>query len=388
MTGHILFTGKYMKGFKKAWEELGYRFYEAPEELTKEPSEKNRKIIRNAMQSQNIDMIFSFDFMPGVSVACAELNICYISWIWDCPHNSLLHKSAREKTNRIFVFDYVQYQDLLARGFQNVYYLPLSPDCDGFLEVIEKDAGKSRERFGEEVVFLGNIYNDDKHGLYDKIQYLPPYVRGYLDSLMEAQKLLWGVDLIRGGISDAVWAEIKKYVNWDLGENYEEGIYEQIIGDMIGKKIAQLERIEMCSYLAEHFKFTLYSGSDTSFNKNIKNKGYAMYDTQMPLIFHYSKINIHITIRSITSGIPLRVMDVLACGGFLLTNYQPEIAEYFEDGKDLVIYQDLPDLYEKIAYYLEHDEEREEIAKSGQRKVRELFHYRNQIGKILEIIGE
>ena len=198
MTGHILFTGKYMKGFKKAWEELGYRFYEAPEELTKEPSEKNRKIIRNAMQSQNIDMIFSFDFMPGVSVACAELNICYISWIWDCPHNSLLHKSAREKTNRIFVFDYVQYQDLLARGFQNVYYLPLSPDCDGFLEVIEKDAGKSRERFGEEVVFLGNIYNDDKHGLYDKIQYLPPYVRGYLDSLMEAQKLLWGVDLIRG----------------------------------------------------------------------------------------------------------------------------------------------------------------------------------------------
>lgn len=78
----------------------------------------------------------------------------------------------------------------------------------------------------------------------------------------------------------------------------------------------------------------------------------------------------------------------MACGGFLLTNYQDEIAEYFVNGEELVIYSDLDDMCEKIKYYLEHDEERERIAKAGQAKVRELFSYDNRISDIAMILRE
>ena len=78
----------------------------------------------------------------------------------------------------------------------------------------------------------------------------------------------------------------------------------------------------------------------------------------MPLIFHYSKINLNITSKSIRSGLPLRIFDILGCGGFLLTNYQPELSNYFTPGYDLVCYSSEDELLEKTEYYLSHEKER------------------------------
>lgn len=388
MGKHVLFAGHYMEGVRLAWEKYGYKVYSVNEEFTKEESKQNHDILWKYINQYDVDAVFSFDYLPGLSESCYKYKIKYISWIWDCPHTSLWHKSSRYETTFVFVFDYVQYQTQVERGLTHIYYLPLSPDIDSFMRVIFQDNMKSYNQYKGDVAFLGNIYNDNKHGMFDQINYLPPFVRGYLDALITAQKNVWGYSLFENSIDESVWEELRKYVMWDLGDQYEPGIYEPTMIDIINKKVAQIERKEMCSYLARHFDFNLYSGADTSFDPAINNKGYAIYDKEMPLIFNYSKINIHITVRSITSGIPLRVMDVLACGGFLLTNYQPEIMEYFEDGVDLVIYQDLKDLYKKIEYYLEHEEERKNIAQNGQKKVRELFHYEKQIGKIIEVLEQ
>lgn len=386
MEKKILFVEKYTPGVRKAWEYWGWKVLEANLALNRNNTESMEACLTWAQEAEGVQYLFTFDFSPMMAEQCYYKKIIYISWAWDCPHLSLWAKSARYKTNYIFVFDYMQYQSLLDRGFTNVWHLPLAPDVDDFAGTIAKDAGKSREKYASDVVFLGNLYNNEKHGLFDRIAYLPPYVRGYLDAMMCVQKKLWGIDLLEECLSDTIWDELRKYVRWDLEDKYEDGIYEMLIRDMINKKIAQMERKEMCSYLARHFDFAFYTGSDTSFDPAILNKGYAKYQTEMPLIFHYSKINIHITVRSITSGVPLRVMDVLACEGFLLTNYQPEIAEYFEDGKELVIYRNFEDLYEKIIYYLEHEEERKQIAHAGCLKVREQFRYENQVRKIDEIL--
>ena len=72
---------------------------------------------------------------------------------------------------------------------------------------------------------------------------------------------------------------------------------------------------------------------------------------------------------NIREGIPLRVMDILGSGGFLITNYRKALCDVFEDGKDLVVYYDEYDLLQKIEYYLSHEEERLEIAANGRKKV-------------------
>jgi spore maturation protein CgeB len=92
---------------------------------------------------------------------------------------------------------------------------------------------------------------------------------------------------------------------------------------------------------------------------------------------------LNITSKTIQTGIPLRVFDVLGCGGFLITNYQAELCEYFEPGVDLVVYEDLADLEQKIDYYLAHEEERQQIAVNGYKRVCENYTYDIMLGNIL-----
>ena len=46
------------------------------------------------------------------------------------------------------------------------------------------------------------------------------------------------------------------------------------------------------------------------------------------------KIYLNMTIKPIQTGLPLRIFDIMGCGGFLMTNYQAELPEYFEIGTD------------------------------------------------------
>ena len=77
----------------------------------------------------------------------------------------------------------------------------------------------------------------------------------------------------------------------------------------------------------------------------------------------------------------------MGAGGFLLSNYQPELAEQFEDGKDLALFGSLQEMQEKALYYLEHEKERQEIAFRGFQKVRQLYSYEAQVKKMMQLAG-
>ena len=107
----------------------------------------------------------------------------------------------------------------------------------------------------------------------------------------------------------------------------------------------------------------------------------------VPRIFKCSKINLNITMRGIQSGSSLRNQDIMAAGGFLLSNYQSDLADMYNDGEDLVMYYTRQDLADKIEYYLSHDKEREEIADNGRRKTLENNSYYLAWKKIFSIAG-
>ena len=65
--------------------------------------------------------------------------------------------------------------------------------------------------------------------------------------------------------------------------------------------------------------------------------------------------------------------------------YQKEIDEYFENGKELVMARTPEEMIELTAYYLEHEDERKEIAENGQKKVFDEFAYTKLLPKILKV---
>jgi len=79
-----------------------------------------------------------------------------------------------------------------------------------------------------------------------------------------------------------------------------------------------------------------------------------------------SKVNLNFCT---SEGPSDRVFKVLAAGGFLLTDSWPDFNDYFEDGKDLVVYSDLDDLNNKIDYFLKNPKEREQISAQGYKTV-------------------
>ena len=106
----------------------------------------------------------------------------------------------------------------------------------------------------------------------------------------------------------------------------------------------------------------------------------------MPKVFYLSKINLNISLKSIRTGIPLRVLDILGCGGFLITNFQEELLDYFSIGEDIEVYTYLGDLREKADFYLKNDEIRKQIAESGLRKVKKEFTFEQRMEQILKNI--
>lgn len=65
------------------------------------------------------------------------------------------------------------------------------------------------------------------------------------------------------------------------------------------------------------------------------------------------------------TGVNLRIFEALAAGCFLLTDHCDEIAESFRPGIDIETYRSRDELIEKCAYFLENDEHRRRIARSG-----------------------
>ena len=139
--------------------------------------------------------------------------------------------------------------------------------------------------------------------------------------------------------------------------------------------------------LANFIKLHLYSSNKGGLSENICWKGSAGYFDEMPKVFKLSKINLNISLKCIQSGIPLRALDILASGGFLLSNYQPELAEYFTDGEDLVLYYSMEDAWQKCEYYLKHEDERKAIAANGREKAKAFFSYEKKLQEMFTTAG-
>lgn len=323
------------------------------------------KVLSVLRGREKADFVFSFNFLPIISRLCQRVKIFYISYIYDSPHLTLYSKTVANDKNLIFHFDKTEAQRLKNKGCPHVFHMPLGVNTERLKAQFMQS---SCSKYQSDISFLGTLYTEEN--FFDSISYLPPELKGFLSGLMSVQKLVYGQDVITPCLSKERMDEIGKYAKFSLGENYEEDPV-RIFADMfLLRKVTSMERIEIMERLFGEFSdVKLYTGSDVKAYPKLISQGRADYEKEMPKIFHNCRINLNISLRTIQSGIPLRIMDIMASGGFVLTNYQPEMAEYFVPGQDFDFYEDIPDLIKKCHYYLKHEKEREIIAENGMNKV-------------------
>lgn len=334
------------------------------------------------IRTHHYDMVFTVNYFAVISNVCEQEGLPYVSWTCDNPLISMYHESVFHDCNYIFTFDKTNYLEFKGMGVKHIWYLPLAVDTNRLDAILS--GSDDLFQYRGDVAFVGSLYERNS---YDKMKHsLPEYLRGYFDATMEAQMNISGGNIIEAMLTTDILEQLEQYFKLEKSEGSFSNLGLIFQTTVLGFKIAELQRRRALTELSKFFKVNVYSNSDVSSLCLVQYMGSVDYWSEMPKVFHESKINLNFTIPNIKSGIPLRAWDVLGSGGFLLTNYQAEIPLYFEEGKDLVCFDGVDDLREKTDYYLNHEGERQRIARSGYEKVKAHHSYYNRLTQILDTV--
>lgn len=371
----------------EGFEELGHTVSQITEEITNKELVlgDSARIVGDYLMEHPQDCIFTVNFFPIISEVCNIFKIPYLCWTVDSPVLELFAKSIQNPCNRIFLFDRAQYDEISPLNPGHVFHFPLAVNVKGKQQVIQAASSTDIERFSADISFVGSLYTEKCP--YDNLVNPPEYLLGYLNGLIEAQLRVYGYFFLEDLLTDEIVAAFKAHLPGFYTYPLETFLTDRktMAQLYIGNKITAVERLRTMKILSEHFNLDLYTGSDTSVLPKVHNRGFAKSLTEMPIIFHESKINLNTTCKAIRSGLPQRIFDIMGCGGFVLTNFQPELSEIFNVGTDLVTYGNLDELKDITSYYLEHKKKRQEIAQNGFERVARDYNYPVRLEQLLQL---
>lgn len=327
------------------------------------------------------DAVITHNFSPTVSNACEESKTKYIAWIFDSPQIDLYTKEFHNSCNYLFVFDKRMCERLLVRKPRHLYHMPLAANVTrNLLLQITKEEEK---RYSSEIAFVGSLYEENAWNAH--IQKLPKEIAEKMERWLETHAFIWRKgETIFGCLAPEEKEKCLEHI-W-LGNWIEVEPEYLLETQFLVRKMAEIERVCIFNMLAEQYPVDLYTKSDTGSLTGVRCHPPVENGTTTSKIYYLSKINLNLTLRSIETGVPQRVFDIMGAGGFVLSNYQEELEELFVPGEEIVFFHDADEMMEQIDYYLHHEEERRRIALNGYRKVKECYSYPVALRKILDIV--
>lgn len=325
------------------------------------------------------DAVVSVNFFPLVAKLCCENHIKYISWCYDSPLEEQLADYFDYETNYIFLFDKIEVLQYQSAGHTRIFHLPLAVHTDRLDALVFQPSQTAA--CSADISFVGNLYESPlKTLLYSA----GDFIRGYVEGILQAQLRIYGSyildELVTDELLNTVNASFKKIGQTGVSLNRRGLTYA------IATEITHLERSFLLEQCGELWDTRFYASK--SYNlKSVKLCGPVKYSDEMPCVFRHSKLNLCPTLKCIQSGIPLRALDIMGSKGVLLSNWQPELAEYFEDGKACIMYESMEDAIAKADFYLKHEDLRRQIAVNGYQKVKEHFSYPQRIKTLFQTAG-
>ncbi len=371
---------------KKSFIKLGHKVidFDFPRktEDTRRSEELSSKIAC-AIIENGVDIVFSLNYFPVAAVAAYACKIKYVSWTYDSPYIQLYSKTVDLPTNLAFVFDSSEYLRLVKLGVKTVHFLPMAADVEYYDSIEVSD--QEHKLYDADVAMIGSMYTESRHNFMRHLEKLDEYTKNYLQGLMESQSKVYGAGILEKGLTDEIIKRIQSVCPIEaLGDGYETASWV-FANYFLARHLTGIERKRMLEKLSERYAVTLYTPEKTD-GLNVKNCGQVEYYKDSPKAIKCAKINLNISLRSIVNGIPLRAMDIMGCGGFLLSNYQADFDEFFVAGEDYVYFENEDDLSDKVGYYLANEEERVRIAKNGHAKMAALHTYDKRIEQMFSMI--
>lgn len=296
----------------------------------------------NKKPTEKLDIMIYMNYNSKINYDWADKNIMYIeNDFGDKGSASTIIKKylSKYKIDAILSFS-ERIIDFLEKSGYKTYYFPFSVDTEIYHPV------KYDSEFDYEIAYVGsNIKGGDNNK-----KFMKPVLK-YNTGLFGNWKTILGEHTrIRN-----IWKTEKK-----------PDIYTIAI-------IIKLLRLKIKDRLNRKL-FRLSQGKISTENMiKLLSSSKIMLNVTLPGNKHFDMIN-------------YRILEALACKGFVISDYTP-LAEKYLSGC-LVFSKGGKDLREKIDYYLEHEDERKAIAQRGYEEIQKHYTSKQRAQELYDIIKE
>lgn len=187
---------------------------------------------------------------------------------------------------------------------------------------------------------------------------------------------------------------IQAYKNAELGDVHwlPQGIDNNTHNTPFAETLAQQRWEHDVSFLGAMDEWHEDTCDRTNVITAIINGGFDLntkpaYGEKASEVYYRTKINIGSNhFPKVSHAMSVRDFKVMGAGGFLLTNYVKDMEEFFIPGVDLATYRTPAECVSQTKYYLEHEEERMEIALNGYEKVHANHTYAHRMQKVIDLV--
>lgn len=310
----------------------------------------------------------------------ARLELPLASWFVDNPHLIIhLYEKCVSPWTTLFTWDEDNLPSLKAAGFEHVRYLPLGTDPQRF----HPGNKNIRKEWRSSLSFVGNsmLY---KVGARLKSGHFP---RNLLLPFREVSKAFSESDerSVAAFLKTSfppVWQEYLA-----LGENERKLAYETAIT----WQATRLYRNDCVRRLLPLNPLIVGDkGWKTEFRME-KNQprylGELSYYDQLPAFYTQSDINFNCTSKQMKGAVNQRVFDVPAAGGFVLTDWRPQMDNLFEPD-EMACYRHPDEIPDLARFYLKNPQARRKMSKKARQHVLAAHKWEDRLNEMLEVMRE
>lgn len=315
------------------------------------------------------ELLVSINYREGLAEFCEEQGLRLVCWEIDPSTSFVAPVSGGGDSASIFTYRSEHVREYRGAGFARVEYLALASDP----ELRDAEALDDAE-LGEvaaPVSFVGSSMAHTAQLHARRFAELYRAWRGDSDAsegeallreLLERQRADFTLDRIHTALDEVA----PGWVTFCRRERLEDPRV------LAGEVAASEKRLSWVAALAPHgVQVWGDRGWSALEERGVVHRGLAGHARELTRIYAATAINLDIGRLFQSDIVTMRVFDVLATGSFVLAEHTRALEEAFDVGREVIAYRGRDELLEKTAYYLEHADERREIARRGRAAVLE-----------------
>lgn len=305
--------------------------------------------------------VASINFSPELAVLCSVAQTPYLSWTVDPlgPERFVLYPETDPAWLLAFAHRHETALRLQSLGLRDTEYLPLA--ASGRRQPVLDAQALEAER--APVSFVASSLAAEGRLLAEQLA-----ARGATELVPAFAELVerWlserdGDVGFTGLLPDA------SNLPADLHERLPAGVELGQLADWVNGVLSYRLRARRVAALApqgiETYGDAGWQGSGARY------RGVADHGEQLTRIYCASRLNLDVPRIYQRDIVTMRVFDIMACGGVVLTEPSADLLELFCDGTELVCYRSDDELRSKVEHLLSHEPERAAIAASARSAV-------------------